>query len=98
MTLRFSQELCEEGRDGYPREVVVCQGGMASMTGDQDLIRRATWKIALRVGQASIVESGVDTYLVVAILKRRQLVMGQAKSPVLLVVRSSIGDPIGPVG
>src|SRR5262249_1388574 len=41
-----------------------------------------------------IFERGVDANLVVTIFKGQHLIMRQAESPVFLVVRSSIGNPL----
>src|SRR5215470_15809442 len=67
---------------------------MTGMTRNQNLVRRAPRQTALSIGQVAILESRVDAYLVVAVLKRQHLVMGKAKSPVFLVVRRSVRYPV----
>ena len=64
------------------------------MTRDQDLVGGTAGQIALSVGQVPVFQSGVDAHLVVALLERQHLIMREAKSPVFLVVRSSVRDPV----
>ena len=68
------------------------------MARDQYLVGRTPGQIALSVCQVPIFKSEIDAHLVVAILERQHLVVGQAESPVFLVVRSSVRNPVRMIG
>src|SRR5579864_5830605 len=42
----------------------------------------------------SVFQAGVDANFVLTFLQRQHFIMGQTESPVFLVIRSSIGNPI----
>ena len=64
------------------------------MTRDQHLVGRATAQIILSVGQVPVFERRVDADLVIAVHECQHLGMGQAESPVFLVVRRAVRDPV----
>src|SRR6266702_5317242 len=71
---------------------------MTNMTRDQYLIGRTTAHIALSVCQVPVFERRVDADFVVAVRERQHLAMGQAESPVFLIVRRAVRDPVRSIG
>src|SRR5579862_6935383 len=64
------------------------------MTGDQHLIRRGSGEKALSVTQVTILQRGVNTYLILALPKCHHLIVGKAKSPVLVIVGRTVRNPV----
>src|SRR5215475_7621084 len=68
------------------------------MSRNEDFVARSAAQKTLSVGQMSRLERRVDNDLIVALFEREHLVMRKEKAPVLLVIRGSIGYPIGIIG
>src|SRR6202020_1266603 len=80
------------------RKIVIRQRRVASMAGNQDLVARSARNVTLRISQMTIFEIGIDTNFILAVLEIFHLTVRQTKSPGFLVIGSSIGYPIGPLG
>ncbi len=86
------------GRDGHPTGIVVGKRRMADVGGDQDLSRRSSRQIALRVAQAPRGEAGIDADLVAILAQRLQIPVPQTEAPGGAVVAGAIRDPVRMLG
>ena len=75
------------------RQVVVGQRRVADMAGDDHLVGDLTGDHVLGVGEVAVRECGVDAHLVVAVRQRVQGLLGQAESPLRLVVARAVRHP-----
>ena len=64
------------------------------MARNQHLVGRLAGQVQLAIRQSTRLQRRVDAYLVFTLLEREQLVVADAKSPGLSVVRGAIGDPV----
>ena len=64
------------------------------MAGNQNLVRRLSRQIVLSVCQVAVYQGGIDAHFVIAIFQSQHLIVRQTESPVLLVVRGAVRDPI----
>ena len=94
---RLAHGAREVGRNGYPREIVVTERGMAYMTGYKYLISTLSRYIALAIAQTPRRERGIDTDFVLLVQHLGELIVRQTKAPGVVVVGGSIRDPIRPI-
>ena len=98
MQVALGKKLCQGGRYDQAGEIVIRQRRMTRMARDEHLISGATTDAQFPVRQMTILEGRVDAYFIVVVFKGKHLIMGQTKSPIFLVVRRSIRNPIGVLG
>src|SRR5215831_18919930 len=67
---------------------------MTSMRRDQYLFTRSSRQIVFAIGQVSVFEGGVDGNLIVAVFQGQKSFVRQAESPIALIVRSTVRDPL----
>ena len=68
------------------------------MAGDQDFFRRLARQKAFTIRQIPTLERGIDANVVFAFVHSDKLIVRETKSPVFLVVRRTIWNPIGVLG
>ena len=89
------EKLCQVRGDRKARQIVVCQRRMTHMTRNQDLVGRASRKIAFSQSQASVHESRINTNFILAVFERLQLIVSNTKTPIFFVVGRAIWNPVG---
>src|SRR6266850_1931922 len=92
------QGPCQEGVEGDPGEIIVTNRRMADVTGDEHLIRTLSGDEALCICQASRFKRRVDNHIIQALLEIIELILAEAESPALLIVRCLVRDPVGAIG
>src|SRR5947207_3206076 len=92
---RKLQKLCQVRGDCKAQQIVVCQRRMTHMTRNQDLVGRASRKIAFSQSQASVHESRINTNFILAVFERLQLIVSNTKTPIFFVVGRAIWTPVG---
>ena len=90
--------LGEACRQRDTRQVVVREGRVAAVTGDEDLSLGLAGQVALPVRQAPRLERGVDPHDVLAVLERLELLVCHTEAPRFGVVRRAVGDQIWLIG
>ena len=84
-------------RDGQPAQVVVGQGRVTDVGGDDHLLVAVPGDEQLAVDQLAGLERRVDDHVVLAVLERVRCTLRQTESPVAVVVAGAVGDPVGVV-
>src|SRR5689334_18445314 len=84
--------LRQQRQEGNTRTVIVSQRRMAYMRRKQELIRSLALVHMFAVGQVTIRERRVDHHFVTFVPEALQRPVGHTKSPVLRIVRGSVGD------
>ena len=92
------QVLGETRRQRDARQVVVREGRVAAVTGDEDLFLGLAGQVALPVREAPRLERGVDPHHVLAVLERLELLVCHTEAPRLGVVGRAVGDQVWLVG
>src|SRR6266446_3242685 len=88
---RARQRSCKDDS----RQIVVAQGWVAGVAGDQHFAPNLSWQKVLAISQMAVFQSRVNTNFIFSIFQRRKLPLRNAKSPVLFVVGSPVWNPIG---
>ena len=84
--------------DGDAREVVVAEGRMADVGGDQDLLVALALDPELAVAERARSEARVDADLVARLGQRVALALREAEAPGVVVVGGAVGNPVRVLG
>ena len=71
---------------------------MAGVAVDQDFLTRLARRHALRVAEASVLESGIDPHFVGVVGQGATLPIREAEAPCLVVVGGPVGNELGSLG
>jgi hypothetical protein len=89
-----TEVLGEFSGDDHAGEVVVAEGGMAGVGGEEDFVVGSALDAELAVAEVAGLEGGINTDLKFVVGKGIELALGQTEAPSFLVVGGAIGDPI----
>jgi len=92
------KQLRQEGGHRNSGEIVIGKRWVTGVARDEYFIGGAPRQITLAVCQLTVLERCVDEDLVVPILKRQKLIVGQTESPVFLIVGRAVRNPAGLLG